>query len=186
MMAKLGIFAIEAFYLLGFPYCFTPEKISVFETSTVKACLAEIVILLGIKLMQRCMADEFIAVIGTATSVAMLILFGKAPSDIYLYIAAAVGCFGMAAIPILRGIMSKMTPSHKQGVLFGSISVVENICNLTSSVMAGAIYSETVGFYRGTAYLVFAGFITVALLLLLVIVKDLRKSDYRKDYKILQ
>ena len=84
MMAKPGIFAIEAFYLLGFPYCFTPEKISVFET--VKACCAEIVILLGIKLMQQCMADEFIAVIATATSVAMLILFGIAPSDIYLYI----------------------------------------------------------------------------------------------------
>ncbi|XP_022329543.2 proton-coupled folate transporter-like [Crassostrea virginica] len=165
MMAKLGIFAIEAFYLLGFPYCFTPEKISVFET--VKACCAEIVILLGIKLMQQCMGDEFIAVIATATSVAMLILFGIAPSDIYLYIAAAVGCFGMDAIPIHRGIMSKMTPSHKQGVLFGSISVVENVCNLTSSVMAGAIYSETVSFYRGTAYLVFAGFMTVALLLLL-------------------
>ena len=33
--------------------------------------------------------------------------------------------------------------------------------------MAGAIYSETVSFYRGTAYLVFAGFMTVALLLFL-------------------
>ena len=84
MMAKLGIFAIESFYLLGFPYCFTPEKISIFET--VKVCCGEIVILVGIKLMQQCMADEFIAVVGTASSVAMLILFGIAPSDIYLYI----------------------------------------------------------------------------------------------------
>nr|XP_022329524.1 proton-coupled folate transporter-like [Crassostrea virginica]XP_022330193.1 proton-coupled folate transporter-like [Crassostrea virginica]XP_022330194.1 proton-coupled folate transporter-like [Crassostrea virginica] len=184
MMAKLGIFAIESFYLLGFPYCFTPEKISIFET--VKVCCGEIVILVGIKLMQQCMADEFIAVIGTASSIAMFILFGIAPSDIYLYIGVAVGCLGLAAIPILRGIMSKMTPPHKQGVLFGSISVVENICNLTSSVMAGAIYSETVSFYRGTAYLVFAGFMTVALLLFLVMIKDSRKSNYRKDYKILQ
>ena len=57
--------------------------------------------------------------------------------------------------------------SSISGVLFGSISVVENICNLTSSVMAGAIYSETVSFYRGTAYLVFGGLMTVAFLLLL-------------------
>ena len=84
MMAKLGPFAIEAFYLLGFPYCFTPEKISVFET--VKDWTGEIISLLGIKLLQQCMADELIALIGTASSVAMLILFGIAPSDIYLYI----------------------------------------------------------------------------------------------------
>ncbi|XP_078315850.1 proton-coupled folate transporter-like isoform X2 [Crassostrea virginica] len=92
----------------------------------------------------------------------------------------------MAAIPLLRGIMSKMTPPHKQGVLFGSISVVENICNLTSSVMAGAVYSETVSFYRGTAYLVFGGLMTVAFLLLLVLVRDSRKNQYRDGYKSLQ
>jgi hypothetical protein len=51
--------------------------------------------------------------------------------------------------------------------MFGSLAVVENICNLTGSVIGSAIYSETVSFYKGTAYFVFAGFMFLALLLLL-------------------
>lgn len=59
MMAQLGTVAFEIFYLLGSPYCFSPEKISVFET--VRDILSEIVILVGIKVMQRYLMDEIIA-----------------------------------------------------------------------------------------------------------------------------
>ena len=37
---------------------------------------------------------------------------------IIFFAAVAVGCFRMAAIPLLRGIMSKMTPPHKQGISY--------------------------------------------------------------------
>lgn len=84
MMAKLGVVAFEIYYLLGSPYCFSPEKISVFET--VRDVLSEIVILIGIKLMQRCLMDEIIALVGSISSVALLVLYGIAPTDIYLYI----------------------------------------------------------------------------------------------------
>lgn len=53
------------------------------------------------------------------------------------------------------------------GTLFGSIAIVENICNLVGSVLGGAIYSATVSYYRGMAYLVLAGFMLIALILLL-------------------
>lgn len=51
--------------------------------------------------------------------------------------------------------------------MFGSLAVVENVCNLCSSVIGGAIYSETVTFYRGTAYFVFTGFLVLAFIFLL-------------------
>lgn len=53
------------------------------------------------------------------------------------------------------------------GTLFGSIAIVENVCNLVGSVLGGAIYSATVSYYRGMAYLVLAGFMLIALILLL-------------------
>lgn len=59
------------------------------------------------------------------------------------------------------------TAIYFTGVLFGSIAVVENICNLSSSVIGGAIYSETVVFYRGTAYFVMTGFMVFSAMLLL-------------------
>jgi hypothetical protein len=51
--------------------------------------------------------------------------------------------------------------------MFGSLAVVENICNMSGSIIGNAIYSETVSFYKGTAYLMFAGFMSIAMLLLL-------------------
>uniref|UniRef100_A0A8W8HQN2 Proton-coupled folate transporter n=1 Tax=Magallana gigas TaxID=29159 RepID=A0A8W8HQN2_MAGGI len=184
MMAKLSTVAFEIFYLMGSPYCFSPEKISVFET--VRAVLSEIVILIGIKLMQRCLMDEIIALVGTISSVALLVLYGIAPTDIYLYIAIAVGSFGMCAVPILRAIMSKMTSPDKQGAVFGCIAVVENICNLCSGVIGGAIYSETVALYRGTAFFIFTGFVVMSGFLLLAMIKDSRKNKYRNDYTSIQ
>lgn len=53
------------------------------------------------------------------------------------------------------------------GTLFGSIAIVENICNLSGAVLGGAIYSTTVSFYRGMAYLILAGFLGIAFVLLL-------------------
>ncbi|XP_061174310.1 proton-coupled folate transporter-like [Saccostrea echinata] len=182
MMSKLGIFAVETFYLLNSPFCFNPETISIFETA--KTCLSEIIILVGIRLMQQYLPDETIALFGTISSIGYCVLFGMASSNIYLYIGAAVGTMGMSSIPMIRGVMSKMTPPHKQGTLFGSLAIVENICNLTGSVLGGAIYSETVSFYRGTVYLVFAGFAFLALILLIFLMKDSRRVYIQKENTI--
>lgn len=81
--------------------------------------------------------------------------------------------------------MSKMTPIEKQGTLFGSIAIVENICNLVGSVLGGAIYSATVSYYRGMAYLVLAGFMLIALILLLCLVILNRVDKLKGEYRII-
>lgn len=84
MMSRLGSSAFETFYLLDSPFCFSPEKISIFETA--RTCISEIMILAFIKLMQRCLRDEVIAFLGSISSVALFIVFGIAPSTTFLYI----------------------------------------------------------------------------------------------------
>eukprot|EP00105_Crassostrea_gigas_P035304 XP_019919452.1 PREDICTED: proton-coupled folate transporter isoform X1 [Crassostrea gigas] len=180
MGAKFGAFAFEVFYLLNSPFCFSPKKISIFET--IKTSLSKLVVILGMRPMQRCLMDELIALIGILSCTAMFLLFGVAQTETFLYIAVAVGCFVSCVPPILRAIMSKMTPEDKQGVLFGSIAVGENICNLSSSVIGGAIYSETVALYRGTAYFVLTGFLVLSAFLLLAFIKNDKKNQNRKDY----
>nr|XP_011415766.2 proton-coupled folate transporter isoform X2 [Crassostrea gigas] len=138
--------------------------------------------IMGMRPMQRCLMDELIALIGILSCTAMFLLFGVAQTETFLYIAVAVGCFVSCVPPILRAIMSKMTPEDKQGVLFGSIAVGENICNLSSSVIGGAIYSETVALYRGTAYFVLTGFLVLSAFLLLAFIKNDKKNHNRKDY----
>ncbi|XP_052700416.1 proton-coupled folate transporter-like [Crassostrea angulata] len=180
MGAKFGAFAFEVFYLLGPPFCFRPKEISIFET--VKTSLSKLVVILGMRPMQRCLMDELIALIGILSCTAMFVLFGVAQTETFLYIAVPVGCFVSCIPAILRAIMSKMTPQDKQGVLFGSIAVAENICNLSSSVIGGAIYSETVALYRGTAYFVLTGYLVLSAFLLLAFIKNDKKNHNRKDY----
>lgn len=62
--------------------------------------------------------------------------------------------------------------------MFGSLEVVENVCNLCSSVIGGAIYSETVTFYRGTAYFVFTGFLVLAFIFLLQVFLKTTVDDF--------
>ncbi|XP_061172473.1 proton-coupled folate transporter-like [Saccostrea echinata] len=180
MLARLGA-SFELLYLIDSPFCFNPVKLSLFET--LKSVLSEIIILAGIKLMQQCFRDEIIAFIGTISSLAYYILFGMAPSEKYLYIAAVVGAIGMCSIPMIRAIMSKMTPVNKQGTLFGSIAIIENICNLSGSVLGTALYSATVSYYRGMAYLVLAGCMSLALILLLILVIFGRGGREKCDYE---
>lgn len=88
MLGRLGSSAFELLYLIDSPFCFNPIKISVFQT--LKSVLSEVVILIGIKLLQKWFRDETIALIGTISSVAFYILFGTAPSEYYLYIGKLI------------------------------------------------------------------------------------------------
>lgn len=87
MSAKFGAFAFEVFYLLGPPFCFSPKEISIFET--IKNFLSKLVVILGMKPMQSCLMDELIALIGVLSCTAMFVLFGIAPTEMYLYIGRA-------------------------------------------------------------------------------------------------
>lgn len=53
------------------------------------------------------------------------------------------------------------------GILFGSIVIVENICNLVGFVLGGVIYFVIVFYYWGMVYLVLVGFMFMVLIFLL-------------------
>ena len=52
------------------------------------------------------------------------------------------------------------------GAIFAVIAFAENVCSLVSSVINGAIYSNTVSFMRGFVFLVCAGYYVIPLVLL--------------------
>lgn len=149
-LAKLGASSIEAYYLEGSPYCFTPEKIGVFETA--KSGFSELFILVGIKAMHQCFEDESIALLSNVSSIVQFLLFGVSSTEqylevgtlhmsiiinnsvgskkfnhfcisfvtylsyVYLLTAVIVGSLGMASVPMIQGIMSRMCPPQKQGL----------------------------------------------------------------------
>ncbi|KAJ3129629.1 hypothetical protein HK098_000780 [Nowakowskiella sp. JEL0407] len=82
-----------------------------------------------------------IALLMTAIGYIGLALATK--SWMFFAIAFADG-FGTAALPTARGLISRSTPSHLQGKLFSFLGFVEEVAKVTSPVIFGYIYSNSV------------------------------------------
>ncbi|XP_062596904.1 lysosomal proton-coupled steroid conjugate and bile acid symporter SLC46A3-like [Saccostrea cucullata] len=182
VLPRLGSFSVEIYYVMDTPFCFKPVVIGIFQTS--KTIVSDSVILLGIKLLQNKFNDETIALIGSASSVVSFILIGIAPSTSFLIVASVIGAFGLSPLPLIRSIMSKMTPVHKQGTMYAGIAIVENICACVGSVMGSSIYSVTVEVNRGIVFFVFSIFLLLASVLLVFLILSNRKN--RNGYEVIQ
>ncbi|KAK3093015.1 hypothetical protein FSP39_010055 [Pinctada imbricata] len=163
----LGKTNVEIFYQLGLPFCWDSVDISNF--GTVRSVVQEVFGLIMIKVFQCCMSDELIAVLGTVSAGAYFVMEGFATNTFQLYMVPVVGSLGIIEVSMIRSLISKMAPADKQGAVFASIAFFENICTMVGSVAGGAIYSATVGFFRGFAFFVMAGYNAIALLLLIVL-----------------
>ncbi|XP_048734466.1 solute carrier family 46 member 3-like [Ostrea edulis] len=179
LLPRLGSFSVEIYYIMNSPFCFTPVTIGIFQTS--KSIGSDCVILVGIKIMQYKLSDEMISLVGTLSAIVSFIMIGFAKSTNFMIIATVVGALGMCSIPLIRSVMSKMTPAHKQGTMYAGIAIVETMCGCVGSVIGSSIYSATVDIYRGAAFLVFSVFLLLAsvFLILLIISNKQRKNGYQ-------
>ncbi|XP_061174309.1 lysosomal proton-coupled steroid conjugate and bile acid symporter SLC46A3-like [Saccostrea echinata] len=182
VLPRLGSFSVEIYYIMDTPFCFKPVVIGMFQTS--KTIVSDSVILLGIKVLQNKLNDETIALIGSVSSVVSFIMIGVAPSTSFLIIASVIGAFGLSPLPLIRSIMSKMTPLHKQGTMYAGIAIVENICACVGSVMGSSIYSVTVNVDRGIVFFVFSSFLFLASVLLVFLILSSRQR--RNGYEVIQ
>lgn len=173
LLPKLGSFSVELYYVMDTPFCFNPMKIGIFQT--VNKLVSEFLILFGIKIMQYKLDDAAIALVGTVTSSISFVMIGSASSIGILFAGSAVGVLGMCAIPMIRAILSKMTPAHKQGTMYAGIAIVETICGCVGAVTGSSIYAATVDVYRGIVFYVFAVFLLLASVLLILLKIDSRR-----------
>ena len=74
---------METVYLLGMPFCWTPKKIGYFSLAR---HFGQVVIGLGsVKLFQKCMSNELIAITSTVSCIAGYIVEGLATSELAIY-----------------------------------------------------------------------------------------------------
>ncbi|KAK3093647.1 hypothetical protein FSP39_018387 [Pinctada imbricata] len=163
---QLGRGNIDLYYILSYPICFNVEDVGFFIA--IAGSIQQFVTVAFIRGCQLInIREELTAAASCVFGIAHFIVFGFAKTTTTIYLAAAIYVFKFACVPILRSVMSKLTPEDKQGSLFGVIALFENICTMVGSVLAGAIYSATVPIYEGFVFFVMAGFYVVATVLIL-------------------
>ncbi|XP_071165693.1 proton-coupled folate transporter-like isoform X2 [Mytilus edulis] len=87
---------------------------------------------------------------------------------------ASIG--SVVTLPMVRAIMSQMTPPHKQGSIFAGVAAVEVICNMGASVSANAIYDATIDYYKGMTFFVMAGYGGVGIILCLLFISEKKRT----------
>lgn len=83
----------------------------------------------------------------------------------------------MIPVPLIKGLMSRITPAEKQGALFAGIGAVAASCNVLGAVFANGIYTATVSIYRGFVYLMMAACCVLAMVFLLVLKHGIKQTD---------
>lgn len=156
---------MEMLYFLGQPFCWGPAKIGIYalvqHVSLSAACFTA-------PLLQRCMSNMTIAIMSNVTNAVSYIIEAFAKTTLVVYIVPVAGIFSLLVVPMIRGLMSSMTPSDKQGALFASVSTLEVVSTLIGGLSQNAIYTFTVSFMNGFVFIIFAVLCVITIILLAI------------------
>ena len=158
--------SLETLFLLGQPFCWGPSKIGDFQLArnAVKGGIG----MISLHFQQKLMSNEAIAIISSISNMASFIMEGYANTELKMYLVAILGVFSFLIIPMVRGLMSIITSSDKQGSMFASIAVIQVLSALLSALSQNSVYSATISIMNGFVFLVMAGSCVIDCILLII------------------
>ncbi|XP_033735177.1 solute carrier family 46 member 3-like [Pecten maximus] len=181
IQSAFGANGIEPLYVLNSPFCWSSVRVGIYIT--VRTGLPFVTGMLFFGPLQRCLDECVIAAIATLSNLAGFALEAFSYNTVMLFIVPVLSFARTMAVPVVRGVMSRLTPPGKQGCMFAGIAIVETFCSLFGSVAANAIYGRTVEVFRGAAFLVLSGYLFVAFILSLVLYKLTRRLKADRQAK---
>ncbi|NXU50532.1 PCFT protein, partial [Turnix velox] len=162
-------------YELGSPLCWTSDLIGYGSAANYLAYLAS---LGGLRLLQLCLEDSWVAELGLISNICGLIVISLATTTALMYTGYGVLFLSMAATPVIRSKLSKLVSETEQGALFASVACVEGLCSLVATGVFNSLYPATLNFMRGFPFL----FGAIILLIPAAIIGWIEIQDSHKDY----
>lgn len=172
---------LETLYLLGQPFCWGPSKIGVF--STVRNAAQTFVGLGTVNLLRKCLSNEGIAVLSTISNAASYIIEAFARNTLTIYFVPVASSFAFLVIPMIRTLLSAMTPVEMQGAMYANISTIEVVCTLIANLTQNAVYSATLTLMKGFVFIMMA-VLSILNMLVLVAVKWVKTDDNTPEVEI--
>ncbi|XP_038548997.1 proton-coupled folate transporter [Micropterus salmoides] len=163
-------------YELSSPLCWGPALIGY---GSAAQHLAYLTSLLGLKIMQRCLNDSWVALLGLVSNVTGLVVFSIADTTQLMFTGYGLCFLFMTATPVLRSKLSKLVDPSEQGALFASVACVESLCFLVGSGLFNSLYPATLHFMKGFPFL----FAAILLFIPVGIIGTLQCLDQRRDQR---
>ncbi|XP_023700914.1 proton-coupled folate transporter [Paramormyrops kingsleyae] len=145
-------------YELSEPLCWGPELVGLGSAALYLAYLSS---LLGLRVMQCCLEDSWVAVAGLVSNVAGLVVISLARSTGLMFTGYGLCFLFLATTPVLRSKMSKLAGPSEQGALFASVACVEGLCALVASGVFSSLYPVTLHIMKGLPFLLAAGLLLI-------------------------
>lgn len=172
---------METLYFLGKPFCWGPSKIGMFSMAR---NAAQAVIGLGsVRILQMCFSNAMIGIISTFSNAVSYVVEAFATSTLMIYMVPVTGMFSFLVIPMIRSLMSAITPVDKQGAAFASVAIIEVICTMAASMSQNIIYSATMSFMNGFVFLICA-IISMVNMVLMMAYWRVQKSMNKEEVTI--
>ncbi|XP_006811206.1 proton-coupled folate transporter-like [Saccoglossus kowalevskii] len=154
MFVEASINSIIMLYLLSTPFCFTSINIGYFQA--VSYIFRAIGLLGAGKLISFCLKDLGMAITGFTSHFGYFVILIFATNKAMVFCAAVVGFLTSLPLPAIRGHMSKLFASDKQGVLFTLLGCIQGFGDCISPLIYNNVYSATLDTQANAVFIVCA------------------------------
>jgi hypothetical protein len=162
-----GYLAINYLYLYGTPFCF--DSLGVSLVSTTQA-ITMVLLTVPYTLTVTKRTDHlFLPMLGCLAYMTQLVLYGIANQVWMIYLAVCVGSLFSVLIPVIRSRITKSVGPNEYAVVFILASIFESGGSYAISAMANEIYRESLTFYSGLVFFVFAMFGAMSIIFMLYV-----------------
>ncbi|KFQ34268.1 Proton-coupled folate transporter, partial [Mesitornis unicolor] len=162
-------------YELGSPLCWTSVLIGYGSAASYLAYLSS---LGGLRLLQLCLEDTWVAEIGLISNISGLVVISLATTTPLMFTGYGILFLSMAATPVIRAKLSKLVSETEQGALFASVACVEGLCSLVATGVFNSLYPASLHFMRGFPFL----FGAMILLIPAAIIGWIETWESQQDY----
>ncbi|XP_051665757.1 proton-coupled folate transporter [Manacus candei] len=166
-------------YELGFPLCWASDLIGYGSAANYLAYLSS---LGGLRLLQLCLEDSWVAEMALISNIAGLVVISLATTTALMFTGYGILFLSMAATPVIRSKLSKLVSETEQGALFASVACVQGLCSLVATGVFNSLYPVTLHFMRGFPFL----FGAIILLIPAAIIGWIQIWDSKHDYNHFQ
>ncbi|XP_052275404.1 uncharacterized protein LOC127874808 isoform X3 [Dreissena polymorpha] len=130
--------------------------------------------------IKKGLSEINVALISAVFNTGSYILEGLATTTLELFLVPVFAAFGFVAAPMLKSLLSSLTPASNQGTLVAILLTVETVTEIASSYGLNQLYYMSAPYFPGVVFLVLAGMASLAAIFEIVF-KLTQNINYGKD-----
>lgn len=158
------------------PLCWGPDMIGYYMTA--KAGVASIGIVFTFKVINKCVPETLIVILGCVAFMVSNVMLGFAKTTLVMFLTCVPAFFMGVAPSAIRSYVSKLVQSHEEGTLCSILGVTEVLARLLAPVIINMLYPVGLNDLDlpGFAFFVEAGLLVIPITLFAIIHYLIQKS----------